>query len=71
MAPTYEAPKRETPAGAILAGASRNSCGGWLQFPDNLPHGLAQLPPLIALHLGGELIATIAAALLLGGAGHG
>jgi hypothetical protein len=64
------APTSKTPAGMILTGASRDRCGGWSRFPDNLPDVLAQLPPLIALHLGGELIATIGASLLLGGAGQ-
>lgn len=57
----------KSPAGVILAGPSRDLLGGWSHLSNNLPDGLAQLPPLIALHLGGELIATIGAALLLGG----
>jgi len=58
--------KCKTTAGKAVA--SRDRFGGWSQIPDNLPGTLAQLPPLIALHLGGELIATIGAALVFGGA---
>ena len=66
MAPTYKAPTRETPAGAILAGASRNSCGGCLQSLDN-PASL-RVQHLIARYSLPIETAAIIAALAFGGA---
>ena len=61
MAPTYK-----TPAGADLAGASRNSCGGCLHLPDN-PASL-RVQHLIARYALPIETAAIIAALAFGGA---
>ena len=61
------APTCKTPAGVILAGASRDCFGGWSRFADTLTMALVQppaLPRLIALHLGAEVLAGISLPML-------
>ncbi len=53
-------PKSKTPAGK--AGASRVQLGGCSQIPLTFMRPAAQLPHLIALHLGAEALAMLAIA---------
>lgn len=50
-------PKSEAPAGA---GATRDKLAGIAQFPSTFTRPAAQLPRLIALHIGAEMLAAIA-----------
>ena len=61
MAPTYK-----SPAGVILAGPSRNSCGGCLQSLDN--PAFLRVQHLIARYALPIETAAIIAALAFGGA---
>ena len=60
------APTNKSPAGVILAGPSRNSCGGCLHLPDN-PASL-RVQHLIARYALPIETAAIVAALAFGGA---
>ncbi|OYU37045.1 hypothetical protein [Novosphingobium sp. PASSN1] len=59
-------PKNEAPAGA---GATRDKLAGGSHFSSTFTRPAAQLPRLIALHLGAETLAALA--LFVGGQANG